>query len=430
VIGVCPILRRHALVAACVAAFLASPAAGEDGGTLDLEALVAEATSRHPAVRSVRESASAAREVPSRVASLPDPMVGVQAQNIRIDAPALDTSPMSAIQLGLTQNVPFPGKLGRRGAVAEARADVAERHVEATQTSVALSVRKTYWQLHFAERGLAITTQSERVMDGLANAVTARVAVGKAPQQDAVQAMVAQSGARARVQEYRELVRSLQRALNAAVGRPPADGLAPTAASQQAAAAGRGELVEQALAASPTLLVARARVSAAERAVAEAEYDRWPDLQLGAGYRIRAVVPGDPSAGADMFGATLGVTLPVFMGSKQNARVREARFELAAAREAVESIALDVTAALERALDAVERLDEELALYRKELLPEAQRALDASVSDYQVGGVGFVSVLQNWQTLLTVQLAWERLLSDRSQRLAEVRALTSKEVSP
>lgn len=413
-----------------LAVALAAPpttAVPSDGETLDLEALVAEAVQKHPEARAARNTAAAAREVGSRMASLPDPVFGLQLQNIRVDEPALDTSPMTAIQVGLTEAVPFPGKLGRRGAVADARAEVLGQQATVIDTSVALGVRRAYWNLHFAERALDITTSSERVINGLVDAAIARVSVGKAPQQDALQAQVTHSLLRTRLQERREALVSSQRALNASVGRAPTAGLPSTAAPSAVTLADRARLMEQARANNASLRVAQARVETARKALSEARYDRWPDLQLGVGYRIRSEVMGDPSRGADMVGATLGVTLPVFASRKQNARVREMSFDLQAAEAAHEATALAVTTALERALDAVARLDEEISLYQTELLPETGKALDASAVDYEYGRVGFVSVLQNWQAQLAASLSNEALVREREHRLAEVTSLIEPE---
>jgi len=125
-----------------------------------------------------------------------------------------------------------------------------------------------------------------------------------------------------------------------------------------------------------------------------------------------------------MFSVTFGLTLPIFARSKQKARIREFQYRLAEARALEDSVALEIATRLERLLDAVERLNTEIELYQRELLPEADLALDASISDYQAARVGFVSVLQNWDTELELQIAHERLLADREERLAEVEALT------
>ena len=82
---------------------------------------------------------------------------------------------------------------------------------------------------------------------------------------------------------------------------------------------------------------------------------------------------------------------------------------------------------IERTVDGVERLSREIALYAKEVGPQSHQALDASISDYQMGRVGFVSVLQNWQVVLEVELTVVRLLTEREERLAEMQALVGNQ---
>jgi cobalt-zinc-cadmium efflux system outer membrane protein len=389
-----------------------------------LDALVAEALQNHPALRHASLTAAAAWQVPSRMGSLPDPMLSVAVQNFRTDAPGLDTSPMSGIEVALKQDVPFPGKLRRRSAVAAEMAGVSDRTVEQERTLIALNVREAYWRLHFAERAEQIALENEKVLDSLANTVMKRFSVGQAAQQDALQVQVAYSRVRALVEERHEALLAAKHALNGAVARPPEAELGPTdEPATDVSDQDRPALAASVKGQNPIVRLHAAQVLVAERALDLASYERWPDFQLGVGYRFRGVVPGDPTNGADMFGATLGVTLPIWMGSKQNARVRQAREELAAAQADVEAADLDVGTELARTLDMLERLNREIALYRKEVAPQSKQALDASITDYQVGRVGFVSVLQNWQVQLDVELAVVRLLTEREERLAELQAL-------
>lgn len=389
-----------------------------------LDALVAEAVQNHPEVRRARRTSAAAWEVPSRLGSMPDPALSVAFQNFRVDQPALDTSAMTGIEIGLKQDIPFPGKLGRRSAIAAEMASVSDRGSEEETTLIALRVRQAYWQLHFAERAERIALENEKVLDRLANTVLNRFSVGQAAQQDALQVQVAHSRVRALIEERREAVLAARRTLNGAVGRTPEAEAPPTEEpAVEVPAQARQGLIARAKARNPTLLRHRAQVLASEQRLGEASYDRWPDFQVGAGYRVRGVVPGDPTKGADMFGVTVGVTLPVWMASKQNARVRQEGKELEAAKAGLEAADLDVVTQLERTLDALDRLNREVALYLKDVAPQSRQALDASISDYQVGRVGFVSVLQNWQVELEVELAIVRLSTEREERLAQMQAL-------
>ena len=422
-----PVLAPRMARALAVLVLVAFSPAARAEGTVKLRDLVAEALRRQPALARSRQAARAAAQVASRVGSMPDPRLEVAAQNLRVDDPQLSGSPMSAIELALMQGIPFPGKLGRRAAVAHAGAGVAERDVDLVAASTALRVRRDYWRLHFAEAALAITIETDKVLETLSTAVDARLSVGQAAQQDALQAEVAHSRVRALLEERRQAVTSARRELNAAVGRPPTDTLLPTEAPPPVAPLDRAALVGTMRASNPALRLSRARLAVADRALADAKYERWPDFDLGAGYRFRAVVPGDPTNGADMFGVTVGMTLPVWMGSKQNARVRETLAARDAAEAGVDATELDAQAELERTIDMIERLGRELALYDRELLKEADQALDASISDYEVGRIGFVSVLQNWQAYLEVRLARVRLATERAEHLAELRALIGEE---
>ncbi|MBT8467829.1 MAG: TolC family protein [Deltaproteobacteria bacterium] len=384
-----------------------------------------EALQNHPDLRRVREGAAAAHEVPSQARSLPDPVFRFSAQNFRVDDPGLDTAVMSGLVLGIIQPFPFPGKLPKRRDVAEAQATVSDQEVGLLEALIIERVQRAYWQLHFAERALQITRLNVGVIDTLTNVVHARFAVGQAAQQDALQAQVAHSRLRAALQEREQAMRSARRALNSAVGWPPDDQLPPTEAPERSPrVVNRMSLAKAVLSESPYLELARSKVELEGRGVREATYDRAPDLLIGADYRLRGVVPGDPTQGADMFSVTVGLSLPIFARSKQKARIREFQHRLAEARALEDSVVLEITTRLERLVDAVERLNAEIALYQRELLPEADLALDASISDYQAARVGFVSVLQNWDTELELQIAHERLLADREERLAEVESLT------
>jgi outer membrane protein TolC len=178
--------------------------------------------------------------------------------------------------------------------------------------------------------------------------------------------------------------------------------------------------------ANPGLLTMISRASAATRAVEEARYDRWPDLQIGAGYMFRVAVPGDPANGADMFSVGMGVTLPLWIARKQNARVREAHESLAAAEAVVEASALGAATAAQSAVDVVERLTREIALFDEEVTPKAEQAVATGTADYRVGKTAFVSLLQSWQASLDAQLDSARLRSERALALAEIQALTGE----
>jgi len=403
----------------------AAAVARGDGEDARLDALVAEALASHPAVDRARQELAAAEEVPSQRRALPDPMLEVAVQNIPTQDWNLDSSPMSGVQIGLVQAIPFPGKLQRRQRVASAQVEVVAAELAGTEAEVALQVRRAYWRLCFAQRAEAITAENVEVLDDLVDVVTARFSVGGAPQQDVLQVQVAHSRVRALLLERQQATLSQARALNRAVGRAPDADAPPTG---DPPGGGGVELAPEpwlvrAEQANPAILASTRSVAAARASVESAEYERWPDLRVAAGYRFRQRVPGDPTNGSDMIGASVGITLPVFLRLRENARVREEGLRADAAASRLEDVRLAVRTELLQALDAVGRLDAQLQLYESELLPEADQALDASIGDYQVGRVELVSVLGNWEAQLEALLTHQYLLTQRAERLAEALAL-------
>lgn len=355
---------------------------------------------------------------------MPDPILMASVQNVPFDDPRLNASAMTGILFTLSQTVPFPGKLGRRADVARADISVSEKELAATRLAVAVAVGRAYWRLHFAERAELIARESERAMNSLANAVHARFSVAEAAQQDALQSEVTHSRVRALVARRHQAVVSARRELLAAVGRPPTDQLGVTIGPPLVVPKlDRRKLLRLARERNPDLAVSAARERVSGRRIREAERDRLPDLMVAVGYRLRFEAKGDPTQGADMGVVTIGSTLPVWGGAKQSARVREERHRLEESRAATRAIALDVETEVQQQIDAVERLGTEIAIYEKELLPEADQALDASIEDYVVAKVELVSVLSNWEAQLNARLDYERLLAERAERLETLKAL-------
>lgn len=420
-------MRVRAILISAAALLMAGPALPtSDGGVqvpVALAPLVAEAKRNHPALARARADARAAWQVPSRIAQLPDPSVFIGAQNQRFDDPGL-TTPMSAFQFGMVQPFPAPGKLSARRDAALAMARAGDRYVQLLETQVALGVQRAYWRLSFAEAALQISLQSERVINTLTNAVHARFSVAEAAQQDALQAQTAHSLLRADVRRRRQHVLSARRALNAAAGRAPSARFGKVLPPpKQKRELDRKALLVRLRRDNPALFVTRAQLVVADEVVEVAQQERWPDFHAGVVYSLRGATRGDMTGGADMFGVTFGMTLPIWMSSKQDALVRESQARRQASREQIRNVALALETELARLIDEVERLDDEIELYEREVRKQAEAALDASIEDYTFARVGFVALLQNWQMELDAGLALARLRAERAERLAEIDAL-------
>jgi outer membrane protein TolC len=156
-----------------------------------------------------------------------------------------------------------------------------------------------------------------------------------------------------------------------------------------------------------------------------------PDWVLGFKYRIRDDVPMDPVRGEDFWSASVGMTLPwLYRGSTVDQEVKAATCGREAAQADLAALTNELSARIEELTIDVGRLDEQIALVRTGLLPQAEGALASSQAAYATGRLEFIAVIDNQLNLYNLQLDWVRLVAERERHLAELEYLISGPLVP
>lgn len=476
------------IFAACLAAgsILAAPATASaqdpdpDLRVPDpLSALVDEALERNPRIAAARAGAGSAEERISRAGAWEDPVLTFGFVNLRTTSFDFgdDFMTMKIVQVG--QRIPLPGQLGHRRGTTRFLAE-SERHlVEQTRIEVSAEVKQAYGELYYLDRALEVTDRNLALLSGLERVTLARYATGVGRQPGVLRAGLeidALEGQRIALSERR---RGAIARLNAVLDRPPetpvdstpypgallavAEGAtspterARSPADRASSAADRANypagsassprtsafvsaleletraavpglppldtLIERATERKPALRAHVARIRAAEEAVRRAEADRWPAPRLTLGYAQR-------DGFDDMMNATVSFSLPVFLGAKQNAAVREEEAALARERALhgamVNEIRHQVTEAYARVLDAYGQL----GLFRGGILARAEANLDATLAAYRSGAEDFLALLDSQAGLYRYQLERHRRLADLLSAWAELERAVGEEIQP
>jgi len=143
----------------------------------------------------------------------------------------------------------------------------------------------------------------------------------------------------------------------------------------------------------------------------------WPDLTVGLQYGQRR----DPEMGIERMGSVmLGFNLPVFARQRQ-LRMRQeagamesmAGAELADARAQVDARIAELLADLGRARTL-------LGLYRGEVLPQAEAAVQSALSSYRVGAVDFMTLVDAQMTVARYRQELHALMAEYGQAVAEL----------
>jgi len=310
----------------------------------------------------------------------------------------------------------------RRQAYAERDAQVAER--DRAQAVLIHDVTTTYWELAYADREVAIEDAALALARAQLEVTQARAEVGKGGELEALaveQAIAAHEAARlAAQQRAREKALELRVLMAAEDGDPrafsasePLDGAAPAIATDDA--------LDRAIAFSPDLHVIDEHTRAAEVGRDVAARELSPRLDL--------VLRGGPSGNADSFGdawsqlgtfgsfqaaATLTFSMPLGNHTAE-ARLSAAKLRETRLGHAHDEVRGELTAAVQRALDALELSAQRITAAAK-AVDLARRNVDLERDRWQGGKGTNFDVLARQDQLATAEAALARAQAD--QRIA------------
>ena len=412
--------RRLIPLAAAALLALPVPAAAQVGAAppLTLDEVYALAALRNPMVRAAGFRAQAVGAMETSAKLPPDPQVQLGIMNASLPGLRTDMPASMAPSVQVMQMVPFPGKLGLSGRIAareteKARADSAEAAWMARGRAA-----MAFYEIWQADRQTEVMRETVRLLETFEAVARSMYGAGTGRQADVLRAGVEVARMQADIARMQAMRAAAVARLNAVLGRPaetPVPAVAfprlpldlPAPDTRRAwAEAGR-----------PLLLGARAGVAQAQDRTRLARREIWPDLTVGLQYGQRR----DPEMGIERMGSVmLGFNLPVFARQRQ-LRMRQeagamesmAGAELADARAQVDARIAELLADLGRARTL-------LGLYRGEVLPQAEAAVQSALSSYRVGAVDFMTLVDAQMTVARYRQELHALMAEYGQAVAEL----------
>jgi outer membrane protein, heavy metal efflux system len=388
-----------------VAAMALSPAAAQE---LKLDEIVEQARERNPEILVAQKKYEAARQRPSQVASLPDPVFspGWNSNGNPLPGAGLGRETTSNLGFSITQEIPYPGKQRLRANVARKEADAQLAEFENVQLGVLSRLKQAFFRLQHYYSARDVLERNRTVLQSLLAITQVRYSAGKAAQQDIFKAQLQVSLVDTKLLQL-DRERHLREAeINSLLnlpsntplpkpGEPHVGPLPETLADLQAIARER----------SPMRLRDQKMAERAQTALNLARKDYYPDYAVSGGYYNMGGLPPFYSFRAD-------IKIPLYFRSKQRAEVTEQSIAVSQARHAYEAtgLALDL-----RIADDYGQADTAYQLvesYRNTILPQARLTVESSLASYQTGAIDFLSVLNNQTAALDYEMEFhEQMLN-------------------
>jgi outer membrane protein TolC len=371
----------------------------------DPAALADRAVRENPDLVALEAQASALSERAAVAGAWMDPVVGLEYSNVPPLDPTLGAHPMAGLQLKLTQGLKPRGWSEAQRAVVEGREGaVRERQAEAA-LQLRAAVHRAWWGLARNAALEAVTRDHLARTEELLAAATARYQTGQMGQHGVLRLTVLRDRLADDLADFARTRAELTAALQGALGGgEPGDLGLPDALSPLPAPA-EADWAALARQHRPALAALAADAETAGRQGALARIDGRPDLQVWAGYRVRAAQSMTTDPGTDL--VSLGVGVPVPAGSKRRADGARAAAsaEARAARARADALEARAAASAASAHARWARAAQKTATLDDTLLPGARATLETTRGDFTVGRADFASLFEAEVALLQLERA-------------------------
>ncbi|PJA34748.1 MAG: TolC family protein [Zetaproteobacteria bacterium CG_4_9_14_3_um_filter_53_7] len=391
--------------------------------TLTLKQAEDLALANNPSLHAADSNAVAMAAIPSQAGSLPDPTLSLNALNLPVDSFSTSQEAMTQLQLGISQSLPFPGKLGLKQQAASELAGAAVSNRDELRLLLLRNVRIHWWNLAYLDKALLIVQNNQALLRNLVRVSEAKYKTGTGLQQDVLLAQLELSKLLEKELDLKSEHASQSANLNALLGRDSATPIEMPGTLPEVTTAPIDviALKQWAKENRPVLNSLTRHIDAADAMVALAEKDYYPDFKLGAAYGFRSGSnPANGQRRSDMASIMLSMTLPIYTGSKQDRAVDQRRAEKAKAQFTWQDGLNRVNAEIDSAASDLRIVREQLSLFRQGIIPQSRQTTASMLAGYQVNKVDFLNLvraqlsefnndMQQWQTYARVHQAEARL---------------------
>jgi outer membrane protein, heavy metal efflux system len=383
--------------------------------------LLAEAVRNNSDVHAAEHTWQAGTHVRQQVATLPNPQFTLQEFSVGSPKPfaGFNTSNFAYFVIGASQELPYPGKLRLKGEAADRAAGVQQAHIAVARASIADGIKAAYLRLAYLQQTLPLLDASRNTLGQIIETELARYRTGQGSQADVLKAQLERTKLIREITIHHEEVGEIEADLKRLLHRPQES---PDIIAQDLTMTNLRytsfDLLKFVRKQNPEVKLDTSRVAKQNADMRSAERAGKPDFSIGYMYQRTG----------DDFPAYYMLTFNVMFQRRQRVRA-----ELAEAAESVKSAEDQLDAQLQEQLAAVQKqyiaaksTAEVLKEYSEGMIPQADGAFRAVLTDYQSNKQQLDSVLTYFNQVLALKREYQQALLDHETAVAKLETLTGE----
>ena len=397
-----------------------------DSASTRLGDLYRQVQTANPRIAAARALAQAARARVPGASKPADPQLQLGWMNYSL--PNLAPMPVTGMaQLQLMQMLPLGGKLALAGRAASAQASASSERASDVVWDLRSQTAMAFYDLYAADQSLSVARETLRLLQDIEKTTESMYRVGQGRQADVLRAQLEIAKMAEDTLRMQAMRQSMVAKLNAMLDRPAESSIAtPVLPGFPDSVPERTMLETLAFAGRPMIRAGLQDVRAAEASETLARKEIWPDLQLGVQYAQQGSGMG---GGTEHMGSLMiGASIPVFARDRQLRMRQEAAAMKQMAQADVAAMRADTRGKIGEAYADLTRARNLARLYRTTVLPQSEATVASALSAYRVGGVDFMTLLDDQMTVNKYRQELYTLYADQGKAWAELEMLTGREL--
>ncbi len=332
--------------------------------------------------------------------------------------------------LSLSQKFPYPGKRRLKGEVVKKDIQMAKVRYEKASRDLIVSLKQSFYELVYIENAIKLTRQNKKLLERITHIATTDYANRASNLNSVAKAQSQYAQVTYDVQLLQELRATEITRLNTLLNRKPDQALhinpyARVPAKFKHSLSRLYQWVES----NEELKIADLGIDKSSIQTRLSRYSSKPDFDLGVKYTEigESDISGLARSGRDGLAVSIGINIPLNR-EKNSAIKRQAHLDRLRKIEEKHSLANALKNRVKMVYFKLTNAQRLITLYGKNLIPQANRAMQVAQLQYRENKGSIASYLESQSTWLNFKLAYQRAIADYWKNLAEMEKLTGRKL--
>lgn len=377
----------------------------------------------NPEIQAARFRFEAATKRPSQVGTLPEPTARYTNFGVGHPFSRLNPSEFAYQGFGVSQEIPFPGKLGLASEEAKREAEGELQKYRSVILEVTSRLKIAYYEWLAVQKAIELTRKNSDLLSRFEEIARNRYTVGKGLQQDVLKAQLEVSSLEREIAMLDEKRQRAEAEIASLLAVPSVSLRAPTQVQTSAFSMSLDDLVK-ATNEAPRIRAEQKMVDARAVGINRSLKDFRPDFGVN--------LEWDHTGGnfPEHYMATVEVKIPIYYARKQRYALEESYSRLNEAKQNYRSAQQQAIFQVKDQYLAIQSSERILTLYKTTLLPQAQLTVDSASSAYEVGNIDFLSLVTNLTNLISLERQYYDEVARHEEALARLEPIVGKELVP